>query len=83
MLSVYCAFPLLQEFKGALSHSPSALQQLLQQYSQAAPDAPGPLQRLLLVVEPHLQQLVDSWHAAGCEELQSIHKLAQQLQQVS
>jgi hypothetical protein len=73
---------LLQEFKSALSDKPRALQQLLQQHSHAPPDAPGPLQRLMVVVELHMKQLVDSWHAAGCDELQSLHKLIEQLQQV-
>lgn len=74
--------PPLQEFKQQLAEQPAALQQLLQQHSQPPPDAPGPLQRLMAVVEPHMQQLVDSWHAAGCEELQALHRLIQQLQQV-
>jgi hypothetical protein len=71
-----------QAFKTDLANNPAALQQLLHQYSQPPPDAPGPLQRLMRLAEPHLQQLVDSWHAPGCEELQALHRLTQQLQQV-
>lgn len=65
-----------------LSNKPGCLQQLLQQYSQPPPDAPGPLQRLMKVLSPHMQQLVDTYHAAGCEELQAMHKLVQHLQEV-
>lgn len=72
----------MQAFKTDLSANPSSLAQLLQQYSQPAPDAPGPLQRLMQAVEPHMQQLVQACHADGCEELQALHTLVQQLQQV-
>jgi hypothetical protein len=71
-----------QAFKDELASNPSSLQQLLQQYSQTPPDSPGPLQRLMQVVGPHMGQLVASYHSAGCEELQAIHKLVHQLQQV-
>jgi hypothetical protein len=71
-----------QAFKDELASDPLSLQQLLVQYSQPPPDSPGPLQRLMQVVGPHMGQLVASYHTAGCEELQAIHKLVHQLQQV-
>jgi hypothetical protein len=71
-----------QAFKSDLAPNPTAVQQLLAQYSSDPPDTPGPLQRLMCVVAPHMQHLVDSWQAPGSEPLQALHKLTQQLQQV-
>lgn len=71
-----------QAFKDDLASNPVSLQQLLQQYSQTPPDSPGPLQRLMRVVGSHMDQLVATYHTAGCKELQALHKLVHQLQQV-
>lgn len=45
-------------------------------------DSPGPLQGLMRLVGPHMDQLVATYHTAGCEELQTKHRLVLQLQQV-
>lgn len=71
-----------QDFKSDLAQKPTAVQQLLKQYGSGPPDTPGPLQQLMVVVAPHMQHLIDSWQAPGCEPLQALHKLIEQLQQV-
>jgi len=72
-----------QAFKADLAINPGSLPQLLQQYSHHPPDSPGPLQRLMPLVTPPLQQLLGSCsHKHGCDELQALHTLTHQLQQV-
>jgi hypothetical protein len=75
--------PCSQAFKQQLSQDPAALEQLLQQCSCVPPDAPGPLQRLQLVIDKHLEQLVDVYRQAGCDEVEALHAALHGLQQVS